>query len=128
MRAQKFNHVPVEWPGLFDLAGVSGAIENFEFAAADTLLQGACGFVRIVLAAGDDDGGTGDFVVMIRRFGLLISPELGDDGVNVAELVAFGEQVGEEMRHRRRAEGGAESGAAVMVRHDADAGPDARAA
>jgi hypothetical protein len=34
--------------------------------------------------------------------------ELGNDGIDIAEHVAIGEQVGEEMRHRRRAESGAE--------------------
>src|SRR5262249_51814941 len=105
---QKFDHVAVKQRRLLDLAGMAGAVEDLQFATGDPLLQRESSPVRVVLAAGDDDGWTGDFGVMGLGLGLLIGLELGDDGVDIAEHVAIGEQVGEEMGHRRRAESGAE--------------------
>src|SRR5499433_3077456 len=105
---QKFDHVAVERRRLLDLTGMAGAVEDLQFAAGDALLQRESGPVRVVLAAGDDDGWAGDLGVMALGLGLLIGLELGDDGVDIAEHVAIGEQVGEEMGHRRRAESGAE--------------------
>src|SRR5262249_48487199 len=105
---QKVGHVAVKQRRLFDLAGMAGAVEDLQFAAGDALLQRGSGPVRVVLATGDDDGWTGDLGVMPVWLGLLISLELGDDGVDIAEPIAIGEQVGEEMGHRRRAERGAE--------------------
>src|SRR5258708_29216771 len=87
---------------------MAGALEDLQFAVGDALLQRESGPVRVVLATGEDDGWTGDLGVMALGLGLLIGLELGDDGVDIAEHIALGEQVGEEVRHRRRAEGGAE--------------------
>ncbi len=87
---------------------MAGAVEDLQFAVGDALLQRESGPVRVVLATGDDDGWTGNLGVMALGLGLLIGLELGDDGVDIAEHVAIGEQVGEEMGHRRRAESGAE--------------------
>src|SRR5262249_24079414 len=53
---QKFDHVAVERRRLLDLAGMTGAVEDLQFAAGDALLQREGGPVRVVLAAGDDDG------------------------------------------------------------------------
>src|SRR6476659_3451691 len=105
---QKIDHVAVKQRRLLDLTGMAGAVEDLQFAAGDALLQRESGPVRVVLATGDDDGWTGDLGVMALGLGLLIGLELGDDGVDIAEHVAIGEQVGEEMGHRRRAESGAE--------------------
>src|SRR5262245_13697989 len=105
---QKFDHVAVKQRRLLDLAGMAGAVDDLEFAAGDALLQRESGPVRVVLATGEDDGWTGDLGVMALGLGLPIGLELGDDGVDIAERVAIGEQVGEEMRHRRRAESSAE--------------------
>src|SRR5262249_39918747 len=105
---QKFDHIAVEQRRLLDLAGMAGAVENLQFAAGDALLQREGGPVRVVLATGDDDGWTGDLGVMALGLGLPIGLELGDDGVDITEPVAVGEQVGKEMGHRRRAERGAE--------------------
>src|SRR5262249_53210180 len=125
---QKFDHVAVEQRRLLDLAGMAGAVEDVQFAAGDALLQRESGPVRVVLATGDDDGWTGDLGVMALGLGLLIGLELGDDGVDIAEHVAIGEQVGEEIGHRRRAESGAEvlegvaptvADAAVLISLDA---------
>src|SRR6476619_6404684 len=106
---QKADHVAVKQRRLLDLAGMAGAVEDFHFAAGDALLQRKGGPMRVVLAAGEDDGWTGDFGVMTLGLGLLVGLERGDDGVDIAEDVALGEQVGEEMGHRRRAESGAEA-------------------
>src|SRR5262249_29748795 len=76
---QKFDHVAIKQRGLFDLAGMAGAVENLQFAAGDALLQRESGPVRVVLAAGDDDGWTGDLGVMPLGLGLLIGLKLGDD-------------------------------------------------
>src|SRR5262249_62362232 len=53
-------------------------------------------------------GWDGDIGGMSFGLGLLIGLELGDDGGAIAEPIALGEQAGEEMGHRRRAESGAE--------------------
>src|SRR5207247_177108 len=90
------------------LAGMAGAVEDLQFAAGDALLQREGSPVRVVLAAGNDDGWTDDLGVMALGLWLLIGLELGDDGVDIAKYVTIGEKVGEEMCHRRRAEGGAE--------------------
>ena len=108
MGGQKIDHVAVKQRRLLDLAGMAGAVEDLQLAAGDTLLQREGGPVRVVLATGDDDGRTGDLGVMALGLGLPIGLELGDDGVDIAEHVAIGEQVREEMGHRRRAESGAE--------------------
>src|SRR5882757_5044891 len=105
---QKFDHVAVKQCRLLDLAGMAGTVEDLQLAAGDALLQREGGPVRVVLATGDDDGWTGDLGVMALGLGLSIGLELGDDGVDITEHVAIGEQVGEEMGHRRRAESGAE--------------------
>src|SRR5262245_45414244 len=105
---QKFDHVAVKQRRLLDLAGMAGAVEDLQFAAGDALLQRESSPVRVVLATGDDDGWTGDLGVMALGLGLPIGLELSDDGVDIAEHVAIGEQVSEEMGHRRRAESGAE--------------------
>src|SRR5262249_58423253 len=110
---QKFDHAAVEQRRLLDLAGMAGAVEDRQFAASDALLQRESGPVRVVLATGDDDGRTGHLGVMALGLGPPIGLELGDDGANIAEHVAIGEQVGEEMGRRRRAESGAEGLQAV---------------
>src|SRR5262245_8682604 len=84
---QKFDHVAVERRRLLDLAGMAGAVEDLQFAAGDALLQRESSPVRVVLAAGDDDGWTGDLGVMALGLGLLIGLELGDDGVDISEDV-----------------------------------------
>jgi len=47
--------VPV--PGLFEVAGMAGALDGGELAAGDAFLEGEDGFVGAVLAAGDDQRG-----------------------------------------------------------------------
>src|SRR5262245_62097359 len=106
---EKFDHVAVERLGLLDLAGMAGAVEDLQLAAGDALLQREGGPLRIVLARGDDDGRAGGLGVIALRLVMPITLELDEDGVDIAEHVAIGEQVGEEMGHRRRAESGAEA-------------------
>ena len=67
---QKIDHVAVEQRRLLDLAGMAGAVEDLQFAAGDALLQREGGPVRVVLAAGQDDGWTGDLGVMALGLGL----------------------------------------------------------
>src|ERR1700704_4986612 len=75
---QKLDHVAVEQRRLLDLAGMAGAVEDFHFTAGDALLQRESGPVRVVLAAGEDDGWTGDLGMMALGFGQPIGLELGD--------------------------------------------------
>ena len=58
MSGQKFDHVAVEQRRLLDLAGMAGAVDDLQLAAGDALLQRESSPVRVVLAAGDDDGWT----------------------------------------------------------------------
>src|SRR5262245_3500862 len=99
---QKFDHVAVKQRRLFDLAGMAGAVEDLQFAAGDALLQRESGPVRVVLATGDDDGGTGDLGVMPLGLWPPIGIELGDDGANIAEKAEIGEQVAGGLRQERR--------------------------
>jgi hypothetical protein len=64
---QKIDHVAVKQRRLLDLAGMTGAVEDLQFAAGDTLLQRERGPVRVVLAAGDDDDWTSDLGMMVLR-------------------------------------------------------------
>jgi hypothetical protein len=46
VRAEELDHVAVEQPGLFDLAGMPGARQHFQVAIPDALLQCERGVVR----------------------------------------------------------------------------------
>src|SRR5262249_3379585 len=61
---QKLDHIPIEQRRLLDLAGMARAVKDLQLAAGDALLQRKCRPVRVVLAAADDDGRTGDPGVM----------------------------------------------------------------
>src|ERR1700692_2177334 len=91
--SQKLNHIAVEQRRLLNLAGVARAVDGLQFAAGDALLQREGSPMRVVLAAGDNDRGTGDLGVVAVGLGLPIGLELGDDGVDIAEHVTFGKQV-----------------------------------
>ena len=65
----EIRHVAVEQRRLLDLAGMAGAVEDVHFAAGDLLLQCEGGPVGVVLAAGEDDGWTGDLGVMASGSG-----------------------------------------------------------
>ena len=56
-----------------------------------------------ILATGQDDRRTGDALVMAFGIGLCKRFELVDDRLHVGVLVAFGEEVGKEVRQRRGA-------------------------
>ena len=60
MLLEKLDHVAIEQPGLLDLAGVAGAVEDFHLAAGNARLQGCGARMRAVLAAGQNDRGAGD--------------------------------------------------------------------
>src|SRR5215472_11089071 len=107
MSSQKLDHMAVKQRWLLNLTGVACAIDGSQFAAGDALLQCKRSLMRVVLASSDDDGRTGNFGMVIVRLRLPVGLELGDDGSDIAEHVATGKQVGEEMCHRRRPESGA---------------------
>ena len=107
MLRQKLDHEAIEQPRLFHVAGMAGAGQDLELAVANTFLQREGGRVRAVLGAGEDRGRAGDALEMVGLFGFLQRLELKANGVDVGGVVALAEQLGEVMRHRRRAKGGA---------------------
>ncbi len=107
MFVEKPDHEAVEEPRLLDLAGVAGAGQDFQLAVWYARLEREGAWMAAVFAAGKDNHRAGDVLVM--AFGVRLSEcaELMNDGFGVGVLVAFGEHVGEEMRHRRDAKRGA---------------------
>jgi hypothetical protein len=105
---QEFDHVAVKSCRLLNLAGVAYTVKDLQFAAGDLFPQCRSGPMGVVPTAADDNGWTGDLGVMVFRLWLLIGLKLSDCGIDIAELITFGEHVGKEMRHWRGAKGGAE--------------------
>src|SRR5690349_22881826 len=101
--AQEIDHVAVEQPGLLDLAGVSSPRQHLQFAVLDPLLERKGVLMGVVLAAGQDDRRAGDLRLVVLWVGRRVGLELMDDRVDIAELVALAEHVGEERRERRGA-------------------------
>jgi len=100
MFVEKPDHEAVEEPRLLDLAGVAGAGQDFQLAVWYARLEREGAWMAAVFAAGKDNHRAGDVLVM--AFGVRLSEcaELMNDGFGVGVLVAFGEHVGEEVRHR----------------------------
>src|ERR1700758_4022425 len=57
---QKFEHVLIEQPRLFDLAGVASPVNDLQLASGNPLLQCERARMGIVLTSGDDDHRTAD--------------------------------------------------------------------
>src|SRR5262245_32331919 len=105
---EKFDHQPVEQPGLLDLAGMSGSRQHLHFAAGNARLEREGALMGGILATAENDSRAADPRLMIFGVRLRMRLELTDDRRQIAVRVALGEQVGEEARHWGRPEGGAE--------------------
>ena len=60
MLFEKFDHVAVEVPRLFDLAGVAGAIKDFHLATGDACFERSGARVCTILAAAQKDRRAGN--------------------------------------------------------------------
>src|SRR5262249_30447126 len=67
MLLQELDQVAIEQPGLLDLAGVAGAVEDFHVAAGNARLKRCGARMRAVLAAGEDDRRASDACMRIAR-------------------------------------------------------------
>src|SRR5262249_30697454 len=102
---QELDHPPGEKPRVLELVGVCGPRQDRHLAARDARLQRECALVRRVLAAAENDRGTGDARLVILGVRLGMRLELADDRLEVGGWIALGEHVGEIARERCRAEG-----------------------
>src|SRR5580704_18773311 len=64
---EKFDHVAVEIPRLFDLAGVAGAIKDFHLAAWNACFERSGARVSTILAAAQENGRAGNPRVVVVR-------------------------------------------------------------
>ena len=60
MLFEKFDHIAVEFPRLFDLAGVAGTIKDFHLAAWDACFERSGARVSTILAAAEEDRRAGN--------------------------------------------------------------------
>src|SRR5262245_16147326 len=88
---QKLQHEAIEQPGLLDLTGVAGAVQDLHLAVRDTILERKRGLVGAVLAAGQNDRRAGNTRMMVLGIRALMRVELVDDRLDVGVRIAFGE-------------------------------------
>ena len=100
MLGKKFDHKPIKKPGLLYLAGVAGSRQSFQLAIRYDRLEREGALMAAVFAAGQDDRGAGDALMMAFGIGLCESFELVDDRLHIGVFIAFGEEVRKEMRQR----------------------------
>src|SRR5579864_4454110 len=105
---QEVDHEAIEEPGLLHVAGMAGARQSPELATGDAVLQHEGAGMCPIFAPGQDHRRCGDALEMADGLGLPQRLELPDDGLKVGPAVPLAKKVGEVMRERRCAKGGAQ--------------------
>ena len=100
MLLEELDHVAVKQPGLLELAGVTGAVQDFHLAARYAPLEREGARVCMVFAAAEDQCRASDARMMIGRVGICRRLELINDRLQVGLCVALGEQRCKKVRQR----------------------------